>query len=103
MIRCENVSLGYGAHIVVENLNFSVETGEYLCIIGENGSGKSTLVKALLNLQKPLSGKIIFNVKAGEIGYLPQQTQIQKDFPASVEEIVLSGCLSRKKSCRFTR
>ena len=101
LLRCEKVSLGYGAQIVVENISFTVNAGDYLCIIGENGAGKSTLIKTLLGLQKPLSGKISLNVAAGEVGYLPQQTQIQKDFPASVEEIVLSGCLARKKFLPF--
>lgn len=102
LISCENISLGYGSQIVVENLNFTVDDGDYLCIIGENGAGKSTLIKTLLNLQKPLSGKIFLkNISAGDIGYLPQQNLIQKDFPASVEEIILSGCLARKKFLPF--
>ena len=102
LISCENIFLGYGSQIVVENLNFTVDDGDYLCIVGENGAGKSTLIKTLLNLQKPLSGKIFLkNISDGDIGYLPQQTQIQKDFPASVEEIILSGCLARKKFLPF--
>ena len=96
-LLCENLSLGYNSHTVVENLNFSVNTGDYLCIVGENGSGKSTLMKTILGLLKPLSGKIITGdgLIADEIGYLPQQTEVQRDFPASVNEIVLSGCQSR--------
>ena len=102
MISCQNVALGYGSRVVVADLNFTVNAGDYLCIVGENGAGKSTLVKTLLGLQKPLRGKILLDgLSAGEIGYLPQQTQIQKDFPASVEEIVLSGCLARKKFLPF--
>lgn len=101
LLACEKVSLGYGTRVVVENLSFTVTEGNYLCIIGENGAGKSTLMKTLLGLQKPLGGKISLNVSAGEVGYLPQQTQIQKDFPASVEEIVFSGCLARKKFLPF--
>jgi len=97
LLTCEKVSLGYGSRVVVRDLSFKVSAGDYLCIVGENGAGKSTLLKTLLGLQKPLGGKISLNVAAGEIGYLPQQTQIQKDFPASVEEIVLPGCLARKK------
>ncbi|MFR0962735.1 MAG: metal ABC transporter ATP-binding protein [Dorea sp.] len=75
-------------------MNFSVNTGEYLCVIGENGAGKSTFMKTLLGLQPPIQGEILFgdNLKQNEIGYLPQQTEVQKDFPASVREIVLSGC-----------
>lgn len=101
LLTCEKVSLGYGSGVVVKDLSFKVSAGDYLCIVGENGAGKSTLVKTLLGLQKPLGGTITLNVTAGEVGYLPQQTQIQKDFPASVEEIILSGCLARKKFLPF--
>ena len=94
MIECKNLTMSYGSHIAVENLSFSVEAGDYICIVGENGSGKSTLVKALLGLQQPRSGEIIMNgVTQREIGYLPQQSMAQRDFPASVWEVVLSGCL----------
>lgn len=93
-IECKNLTLGYENIPVVRDLSFSVEKGDYLCIVGENGAGKSTLMKALLGLHKPMSGQIIRSdeLNKGTIGYLPQQTDIQKDFPASVEEIVLSGC-----------
>ena len=89
-ISCKNVSLGYEGQIVTKNINFEVNKGDYLCIVGENGSGKSTLVKALLGLLKPISGSI--NKAGDRIGYLPQQTEIQSDFPASVREVVVSGC-----------
>ncbi len=94
LLTIVNLSLGYDSLTVVENLNFKVEAGEYLCIVGENGSGKSTLMKTLLHLQEPISGQVIVGdgLKTNEIGYLPQQTVIQRDFPASVKEIVLSGC-----------
>lgn len=97
LLTIRSVSLGYEGKTVVENLSFEVNPGDYLCIVGENGSGKSTLVKALLRLKAPLSGTIETGggLKANEIGYLPQQTLVQKDFPASVQEIVLSGCLNR--------
>ena len=97
LLKCENVTLGYETGIVIENLNFEVGEGNYLCIVGENGSGKSTLMKSLLGLLSPVSGKIEFGdgLKKNEIGYLPQQTQVQRDFPASVREIVLSGCQGR--------
>lgn len=93
-ITCKNLAIGYDGKVLLKDINFSVNSGDYLCIIGENGSGKSTLMKTLLNLQQPIYGKIMFGagVKSKEIGYLPQQTVIQKDFPASVREIVLSGC-----------
>ena len=97
LINCEDLSIGYNDRVVLSNLNFSIGEKDYLYIIGENGSGKSTLIKSLLRLQKPISGKIEYckNLKPNEIGYLPQQNSIQRDFPASVEEIVLSGCINR--------
>ena len=91
-IECKDLSLGYGSKIVLSGLNFSVSEGDFLCIAGENGSGKSTLMKTLLGLQKALGGEIKFDgLKPSDIGYLPQQTPAQRDFPASVREIVLSG------------
>ncbi|MGN0523764.1 MAG: metal ABC transporter ATP-binding protein [Eubacterium sp.] len=97
LIECKNVTLGYDSKIVLDNVNFEVNSGDYLCIIGENGSGKSTLMKTMLGLKSPLAGEIIFGdgLKKNEIGYLPQQTVVQRDFPASVYEIVLSGCLNK--------
>ncbi len=97
LLTVNNLSLGYESCSIIENLNFSVNEGDYLCIVGENGSGKTTLIKTILKLQKPLDGNITVSdgLIASEIGYLPQQTFIQKDFPASVKEIVLSGCQNR--------
>ncbi len=105
LITCENVFLSYENNSVVENLNFSVNAGDYLCIVGENGSGKSTLVKAILGLKQTASGHLHFfdGLKLGDIGYLPQQTSAQKDFPASVYEVVLSGCVSEKKGIFFSK
>ena len=97
LITCKDLSLGYENTRVAEHLSFTVEEGDYLCIVGENGSGKSTLMKTLLGLRPPLAGQIEFGggLHKNEIGYLPQQTPIQRDVPASVQEVVLSGCLSR--------
>ena len=97
MIEVNDLRLGYENRVIIEQLNFTVQTGDYLCIVGENGSGKSTLMKTLLGLQKPMGGSIVFGdgLKKNEIGYLPQQTAVQRDFPASVREIVLSGCQAR--------
>ena len=97
LITCENLTLGYEGKAILSGLNFSVNSGDYLCIVGENGSGKSTLMKTLLHLQSPMSGSIILgdDLKINEIGYLPQQTALQRDFPASVDEIVMSGFLGR--------
>lgn len=96
-IICENVSLGYENKPIVRELNFTVNAGDYLCIVGENGSGKSTLMKTILALTPPLAGSIRMDegLKPTQIGYLPQQTQVQRDFPASVQEIVLSGFQGR--------
>ncbi|AOZ97620.1 metal ABC transporter ATP-binding protein [Butyrivibrio hungatei] len=94
LLTIKDLSLGYENMTVVDGLNFTVEAGDYLCIVGENGSGKSTLMKTILQLQKPLKGEVLVGdgLLSKEIGYLPQQTVIQKDFPASVKEIVISGC-----------
>lgn len=98
LLNCKNVSLGYDGKTVLSGLNFEVKSGDYLCIVGENGSGKSTLMKAVLGLKSVSDGEITFGdgLNQNEIGYLPQQTVVQKDFPASVWEIVLSGCTSKK-------
>lgn len=100
LIKCENVTLAYDGKEVASDISFQVGRNDYLCIIGENGSGKSSLIKAMLGLIKPTRGQIVFGdgLKQSEIGYLPQQTAIQKDFPASVNEVVLSGCLNSSKS-----
>ena len=97
LLTCQDVVLGYDGHTVLSGVSFEVCAGDYLCIVGENGSGKSTLMKTILGLQKPLGGSIHFGdgLKQTEIGYLPQQTVVQKDFPATVQEIVLSGCQAR--------
>ena len=93
-ITCRDLSIGYDGRAIRNHINFSLHKGNYLCVIGENGSGKSTLMKSLLHLLPPVSGSVLLGDGLGsnEIGYLPQQTVIQKDFPASVREIVLSGC-----------
>ena len=98
LLTCQDLSLGYEGKPILEHLNFSVNAGDYLCIVGENGSGKSTLMKTLLGLRHPLSGSVRTGdgLRPTEIGYLPQQTIVQRDFPASVREIVLSGCQGRQ-------
>lgn len=103
LLTCENLALGYENTPVAEGLSFHVNAGDYLCIVGENGSGKTTLMKTILGLQSPLSGQIVTGdgLRRTEIGYLPQQTAVQRDFPASVCEIVLSGCLSRSGTRPF--
>lgn len=96
-IKCTDLSLGYGSQEILSGLSFEVSAGDYLCIVGSNGSGKTTLMKTVLGLQKPLAGAIEFSdgLSSRNIGYLPQQTDVQRDFPASVKEIVISGCLGR--------
>ena len=97
LLTARDLSLGYDSRVIVRDLSFRVNAGDYLCIVGENGSGKSTLMKTLLGLQPPLGGSIGTGdgLMQNEIGYLPQQTVVQRDFPASVREIVLSGCQGR--------
>ncbi len=108
LLMCNDLSVGYGERAVVHNLSFEISIGDFLCIVGENGSGmhvhqslsragKSTLIRALLGLLKPITGAIAWGdgLRPNEIGYLPQQTDVQRDFPASVEEVVLSGCQNR--------
>lgn len=98
LIVCQDVSLGYEGQSVLTHLDLTVRAGDYLCIVGDNGSGKSTLLRGLLGLLTPQSGQILRSpeLQQGAIGYLPQQTKAQRDFPATVYEVVLSGCLSRK-------
>lgn len=95
-IICKELSLGYEGHSVCEGLNFQIEQGDYVCIVGDNGSGKSTLMKALLSLKSPSAGSIELcdGISRRSIGYLPQQSEAQKDFPALVSEVVMSGCVS---------
>ena len=98
LLSCQDLSLGYEGKAILEHLNFEVRAGDYLCVVGENGSGKSTLMKTILGLLHPLKGEILTGdgLRQNEIGYLPQQTLVQRDFPASVYEIVLSGCQGRQ-------
>ena len=98
LIVCRDVSLGYEGQSVLTHLDLTVRAGDYLCIVGDNGSGKSTLLRGLLGLIAPQSGQILRSpeLERGAIGYLPQQTRAQRDFPATVYEVVLSGCLNRK-------
>ena len=106
LITCRDLCLAYeGDPAVIENLNIEVKEGDYLCILGENGSGKSTLLKGLLGLKAPSSGEIILGdgLKQSEIGYLPQQSSVQREFPASVYEVVLSGCLNQTGFFSFYR
>lgn len=96
-LTCNALSIGYEGNMIAENLNFQVNQGDYLCILGQNGAGKSTLMKTILGLKAPLAGEIVLGdgLLRHEFSYLTQQSQIQKDFPASVWEIVLSGCQNR--------
>ena len=97
LIRLNNATVSYEGDLAAENVSFSVEKGDYLVILGENGSGKSTVMKAMLGLVKLKSGEVIHSdgLKKNGVGYLPQQTRIQRDFPASVEEVVQSGVVNR--------
>ena len=103
IIKCEHTDFGYESHDAVIDLNLEIYPGDYLCVVGENGSGKSTLIKGMLGLLKPTGGSLSVadELKRGGIGYLPQQTAAQKDFPATVQEVVLSGTLSRRGNRPF--
>ncbi len=101
LIQCCDLSLGYEGKCVLSHLELSVQEGDYLAIVGENGAGKSTLLKGILGLIRPTGGHIHFHLPPKEIGYLPQQTPIQRDFPASVMEVVLSGLLAAKGYAPF--
>ena len=98
LLECNSLSLGYPGRLLAKNLSFSLETGQCLCVLGENGAGKSTLVRTILHLQPPLDGKICLyeGISSRDIGYLPQTTAIPTDFPATVEEVVLTGTLARR-------
>jgi len=99
-IVCSDLTVGYGSEAVLKGISFEVNRGDYLCILGENGVGKTTLMKTILGLIRPLSGTLKYDEGAEAIGYLPQMTKVQEDFPASVEEVVLTGCMAaaeRKK------
>lgn len=96
-ITCTNLSLGFGHRVISEDISFTVSKGDYLMIVGENGTGKTTLMRALLGLHPIIKGEIVFSpdLKPSELGYLPQQSPYQRNFPASVDEVVISGCLNR--------
>ena len=97
VLACEDVTLGYEHKPLLEHLTLTVRAGDYLCIVGENGSGKSTLLRSLLGLLSPLAGKIDCPAqREGRLGYLPQQTPTQRDFPATVTEVVLSGFANKR-------
>ena len=104
-LTCQNLCAGYDGRPVLQGLTFELLAGDYLCIVGENGSGKSTLMKTILGLQAPISGRILTGdgLRKNEIGYLPQQTQAQRDFPATVREVVLSGCLNGSRGPFYSR
>ena len=101
VIQCCDLSLGYEGKCVLSHLELSVQEGDYLAIVGENGAGKSTLLRGILGLIRPIGGHIHFHLPPSQVGYLPQQTPIQRDFPASVTEVVLSGLLAAKGFASF--
>ena len=102
LIDIKNLSLGYDGNIVLKNINLKIEENDFICVVGPNGSGKSTLIKGILGLIKPISGTITFNnLKQNFIGYMPQETKVDSNFPASVLEIVLSGTLNKKSRSLF--
>ena len=104
LIELKNLTLGYDNHIVLKSINMSIDDGDFICVVGPNGSGKSTLIKGILGLIKPISGKVIYNnLKQNFSGYMPQETLVYKNFPASVYEIVLSGTLNTLTKSFYTK
>lgn len=105
LIEIKNASMGYEGKTVLSDINLKINEGDYVCIVGENGSGKTTLMKCLLGLMSVQGGSISYGdgLKQCEIGYLPQQTVLQKDFPASVSEVVFSGCLNQKHTLFYSK
>lgn len=104
LIEIKNLTLAYGSNVVLKNVNISIDKGDFICIVGPNGSGKSTLIKSILGLIKPVKGEIKYHdLKQNFIGYMPQETRVDSNFPASVNEIVLSGTLNSLKSLSYTK
>lgn len=104
LLKCSDLTLGYGARTVVSDLNFEVNEGDYLCVVGDNGSGKTTLMKTILGLNSPISGSIVGQgIGKNEIGYLPQQSELQRDFPASVREVAMSGFAGKTKGMGYSK
>jgi len=99
ILECKKLSIGYNDKAICKDINLEVDKGQYICIIGENGCGKSTLLKTILGLNKPVSGKVVFdkNFNKAFVGFLPQQSAMQRDFPATVKEVVLSGFINKMK------
>jgi zinc transport system ATP-binding protein len=97
LISFKNVKLRYKNKLVVDNLTIDIQKGDFLCVLGSNGSGKTTFVRSLVGLTPLLEGSIEFadSFDKKAIGYLPQQTSVQSDFPASAYEVVISGCLNK--------
>lgn len=98
LVRVKNLTLGYNGQAILKNLSFVVEEGDFICVVGRNGSGKTTLVKGILGLIKPMQGEVVFeDLQPNFVGYMPQETNVNEYFPATVFEIVLSGSLNRAK------
>lgn len=98
VIALRGVSFAYGAAPVLENVDFDVARGEFLGIVGPNAGGKSTLLKLILGLLEPGAGEIRVlgrsaRIASREIGYVPQYPAFARDFPVTVEQVVLTGRL----------
>ena len=105
LIKCNNIEFKYDGKEILKNISFEVNKGDYLCIIGENGSGKSTLLNIISGVLKPNNGTVTLdsNLSKKEIGYLPQKSEIYENFPASVYEVVISGCVNKLSIIPFCR
>ena len=102
MITLNNLTLKYDGNVVLQNVNFSVNEGDFICVVGENGTGKSTLIKSLVGLKSIDSGEVIYeNINRSDISYIAQQNNIKRNFPATVLEVVMQGLEGRKNLTPF--
>lgn len=96
LLECKNLSVSFDGRPIIEDLSFTVNENDFICIVGENGTGKSTLTNAMLGLIPITSGNIeLHGICKSDIGYLPQKLKVENNFPASVYEIVMSGFVGK--------
>ena len=103
ILEVENLKVSYSNHVALENINFKIDNGDYVCLVGENGSGTSTLVKTIVGLLKPDEGKINLNISLDEVAYLSQTNLKELDFPATAKEIIMSGVQKHRKLPFYTK
>lgn len=100
ILSVKDLNFNYGKIKILKDINFELDKGDYLGIIGANGSGKTTLIKVLLGLLQPSSGTVVYHqniLEDNALGYVPQKTfGDHQNFPATVKEIVRTGLLANK-------